>query len=199
MGARAHSRRSIAAAARLWLRVASVARVPFRAVNAFHLAGGLLALWAVVLAALGITRPGFPGKGGERAITAVSAVLVASAIVAAVVTGVAESEEKEAAEGGEPTAAAEGLRVSADRGGQLAFSRDSLEASAGSVTIEMDNPARIRHNVAIEGNGVEVEGQSVDPGGTSTVSADLEPGVYEFYCSVLGHREGGMTGTLTVR
>ena len=167
--------------------------------NAFHLAGGLLALWAVVLAALGISRAGFPGKGAERVVTAVSGVLVAATIVAAVVTGVAESEEKEAAEGAEPTAEPQGLRVSADRGGQLAFSRPTLEASAGAVTIEMDNPARIRHNVAIEGNGVEVEGQSVDPGGTSTVSADLGPGIYEFYCSVLGHREGGMTGTLTVR
>ena len=167
--------------------------------NAFHLVGGLLALWAVVLAALGITRPCFPSKGGERAVTAISAVLVAGAIVAAIVTGVAESEEELAAEGAEPAAEAEGLRVSADRGGQLAFSPGSLEASAGTVTIEMDNAARIRHNVAIEGNGVEVEGQAVDPGGTSTVSADLEAGVYEFYCSVLGHREGGMSGTLRVR
>ena len=167
--------------------------------NAFHLTGGLLALWAVVLAALGITLPSFPSKGGERAVTAISAVLVASAIVAAIVTGTAESEEELAAEGAEPAAEVGGLRVSADRGGRLAFSPGSLETSAGTVTIEMDNPAPIRHSVAIKGNGVEVEGQSVNPGGTSTVSADLETGVYEFYCSVLGHREGGMSGTLTVR
>ena len=167
--------------------------------NAFHLVGGLLALWAVVLAALGITRPSFPSKGGERAVTAISAVLVAGAVVAAIVTGVAESQEELAAEGAEPAAAADGLRVSAERGGGLAFSRGALEASAGSVTIEMDNSSGIRHNVAIDGNGIEVEGPVVDPGATSTVSADLQPGAYEFYCSVLGHREGGMSGTLRVR
>lgn len=181
------------------LRVASAARVPSSAVNAFHLVGGLLALWAVLVAALGIMRPGFPGKGGERVVTAVSVLLVAGAIAAALITGAAESEEERAAEGAEPAAGADELRLSAERGGQLAFSRGSLEAAAGAVTIVMENPARIRHNVSIEGNGVEVEGKVVDPGGTSTVSAELEPGTYEFYCSVLGHREGGMAGTLTVR
>jgi uncharacterized cupredoxin-like copper-binding protein len=38
----------------------------------------------------------------------------------------------------------------------------------------------------------------VGQGGTSTVSASLKPGTYTFYCSVPGHREGGMEGKLTV-
>lgn len=161
--------------------------------------GGLLALWAVLVAALGITRPGFPGKGGERVVTAISIVLVVGAVASAIVTGSAEADEKEKASGGEPAAEGPDLRLSAERGGQLLFDRGSLEAAAGQVTIVMENPAKIRHNVSIEGNGVEVEGPVADPGGTSTVSAALEPGQYEFYCSVLGHREGGMGGTLTVK
>ena len=35
-------------------------------------------------------------------------------------------------------------------------------------------------------------------GGTSKVTADLKPGKYEFYCSVPGHEQAGMKGTLTV-
>jgi uncharacterized cupredoxin-like copper-binding protein len=39
----------------------------------------------------------------------------------------------------------------------------------------------------------------VQDGAVSTVQADLQPGEYEFYCSVPGHREGGMAGKLTVK
>ena len=55
------------------------------------------------------------------------------------------------------------------------------------------------HAVAIEGNGVSESGEVVSRGGTSTVTADLEPGKYAFYCPVGDHREEGMEGTLTVR
>ena len=41
-------------------------------------------------------------------------------------------------------------------------------------------------------------GETVMQGGTSTVSLDLKPGTYQFYCPVPGHSQGGMKGTLTV-
>jgi plastocyanin len=74
-----------------------------------------------------------------------------------------------------------------------------LEERAGRVTIEMANPSSVRHNVSIEGGGVDREGETVGEGGRSTVSVKLRPGQYDFYCSVPGHRQGGMEGTLTVR
>jgi uncharacterized cupredoxin-like copper-binding protein len=46
---------------------------------------------------------------------------------------------------------------------------------------------------------VEEEGETVEKGGTSSVTAELKPGEYEFYCPVPGHEEGGMKGTLTVK
>lgn len=53
----------------------------------FYLAGGVLAAWAVVLAAVGLTRPSFPsGPAGQRGVTLVSVVLVAIAIAMAIVT-----------------------------------------------------------------------------------------------------------------
>jgi len=34
---------------------------------------------------------------------------------------------------------------------------------------------------------------------STSVSADLAPGKYVFYCTVPGHRQAGMQGTLTVK
>jgi uncharacterized cupredoxin-like copper-binding protein len=36
-------------------------------------------------------------------------------------------------------------------------------------------------------------------GGSKTLSLNLKPGTYKFYCSVPGHRMAGMEGTLTVQ
>jgi uncharacterized cupredoxin-like copper-binding protein len=91
------------------------------------------------------------------------------------------------------------LKVEADPSGALKFTKDSLAAKAGSVTIEMDNPSPVPHAIAVEGNGVDKDGETVDKGGKSVITVDLKPGDYEFYCPVPGHKEGGMKGTLTVK
>ena len=53
----------------------------------FYIAGLLLAGWAVVLSAFGITRPTFPGgPSGQRGVIAISAVLVVAAVAMAIVT-----------------------------------------------------------------------------------------------------------------
>jgi uncharacterized cupredoxin-like copper-binding protein len=63
----------------------------------------------------------------------------------------------------------------------------------------MSNLAPVSHDVSIEGAGIDEHGEVVGKGGTSRVSVDLKPGTYTFYCSVPGHREAGMQGTLTVK
>jgi hypothetical protein len=51
----------------------------------FYFAGGVLALWAVVLASLGLTRPSFPyNERGQRGVIAITLVLVVIAIGAAI-------------------------------------------------------------------------------------------------------------------
>jgi plastocyanin len=90
------------------------------------------------------------------------------------------------------------LQLEANSAGQLEFDKTSLEAPAGKVTIVMTNPSSIPHDVAIEGNGVDVVGKTVTDGGTSTVTADLQPGTYTFLCTVDSHADAGMKGTLTV-
>lgn len=167
--------------------------------------GGLFAVWAVTLTAIGIRREDFPRPGLQTvAVGTISVLLAASAVGSGIVTSALEEEEEEghAGEAAEPPGAAEAgraLTLSADPGGELSFDAQTLEAPAGQVTIEMENPSSVPHNVSIEGRGVDEEGRTVEQGGTSTVTAELRPGEYDFYCSVPGHREGGMEGTLTVR
>jgi uncharacterized cupredoxin-like copper-binding protein len=92
----------------------------------------------------------------------------------------------------------ENITLAADKSA-LKFDKSALEAKAGKVTLTMDNPSDIPHAVAIEGNGVDVDGKTVGKGEKSVASADLKPGTYEFYCPVPGHKEAGMEGKLTVK
>ena len=98
-----------------------------------------------------------------------------------------------------PSTGSSKLALSADPSGQLRFNTTTLQAGAGAVTIAMRNPSQLSHSIAIEGTGVNSAGQVVGPGGVSTVSATLKPGTYKFFCTVPGHRQAGMEGTLTVK
>lgn len=80
----------------------------------------------------------------------------------------------------------------------LAYKFADAEAPAGSLRVTSENPQPVDHDIAIEGNGVNAKGEIVTNGGVSEFTTDLEPGEYTFFCSVPGHREGGMEGTLTV-
>ena len=67
--------------------------------NAFHVCGGLFAVWAVVLSFVGITREDFPATpGAERLIATVSVLLAVAAIGTAIYTSATEEEDGE--EGG---------------------------------------------------------------------------------------------------
>lgn len=117
------------------------------------------------------------GAGGEPATTAAD-------------TGTETETETETGDGGEGTT----IQLAADPDGQFAFQQDSLEASAGAITIEFTNPAAIPHNVSVEGQTSE----TIAGGATTTLDLELEAGEYDFICAVAGHAAGGMTGTLTV-
>jgi plastocyanin len=80
----------------------------------------------------------------------------------------------------------------------LEFDTTELTAKAGKVTIDFKNPSAIPHNVVIEQNGKELAGFEPIAEGEESESAELKPGTYTFFCSVPGHRQAGMEGTLTV-
>jgi len=90
------------------------------------------------------------------------------------------------------------LDIPADPSGALAYTFGGAEAPAGSLTMNSKNDSAVDHNIAVEGGGLDIKGPVVKGGGVSTIEFDAEPGEYTYYCSVPGHREGGMLGKLTV-
>jgi plastocyanin len=204
-------------------------------ITAFHILGGLLALWAVVLSALGVMREDFPGKGsGQRIVMGISTLLVIGAVASAILSAKDEPKGGEAA-GAQTKAGSEGektpqgtpapgtgansgqqsggqgqsappggtvttLVLTADPSGQLRFDKDALSASAGAVRITMNNPSPLGHNIALEGTGLpEKAGPVVQKGGASEIEVTVKAGSYTYFCSVPGHRQAGMQGTLTVK
>ena len=99
------------------------------------------------------------------------------------------------------TSAAGGATVSfAADPSQLAYTETDVSAKAGDDTIEFDNPSTTGHDVVIEDqSGSEVARTDVITDSTTSTTADLKAGTYTFYCSVPGHREAGMEGTLNVK
>jgi plastocyanin len=91
------------------------------------------------------------------------------------------------------------LQLAADPSGALKFDKTSLEATAGNVTIDFTNDSSLPHDVKLQGPGVDGEGTDTITGSSTSVTLDLQPGDYTFYCSVDGHRAAGMEGKLVVK
>jgi plastocyanin len=91
------------------------------------------------------------------------------------------------------------LSIPADPSGALSYTFKDAQAKPGAVTVKSQNKSSVDHDISIQGNGVDEQGNVVKDGGTSEVKVTLKPGEYTFYCSVPGHREGGMEGKLTVK
>jgi len=101
---------------------------------------------------------------------------------------------------GKPAVAKDGkLEIPSDPNGQLAYLTTKATAEAGKVELISENESSTPHNIAIEGSGAMEIGKVVMNGGVSKISVDLKGGTYTYYCSVTGHREGGMLGKLTVK
>jgi plastocyanin len=193
----------------------------------FFVCGIALAVCAVVVSFIGLRVKGFPGKAGPF-VALVFAVLIGATTTFAVLHAKDEdkakaaelseaNEEISSEESGSPAEKAgnEGEEKPAPKpeagakgpGGTLqlaasptdiAFDKTSLSSKPGRVTIDFDNPAALEHNVAIEQNGKQIAISETLAKGETSVSADLAAGTYTFLCTVPGHAEAGMEGTLTV-
>jgi plastocyanin len=197
---------------------AEKSRVPF------YVAGGLLVAWALIVSlGLGLRRTDFPRDlAGQRAVMAISAVLVIAAVATAVVTSgtpaKAGAESATAPSTPAPSAPAPSttapsatapsapapsttggqLKLVANPSGLLSYDAKQLSARAGTVTITLTNFAPLEHNVTVA-QGAKVLGATPSfGGGSKTLTLKLKAGTYTFYCSVPGHRQAGMEGTLSV-
>ena len=186
-----------------------------RSKTPFFIAAGVLVLWAILVSAAGIRSVSFPTSALQgRVVMAVSAVLVVFATTMAVVTaktppGTHPYDTGVITNGVAPTvtpltpvaAPTTGpLQLSANPQGQLAFNTTALAAASSHVTIKFANPSPLPHNVTIASTKGKVLGATPTfTGGSKTLSLNLPPGSYIFYCSVPGHEMAGMKGTLTVQ
>jgi plastocyanin len=96
--------------------------------------------------------------------------------------------------------ASSSVEIEADPSGGLSFTKEEVTAKAGNLTIDFKNSSPVGHDVKVEAEGGEELGGTeviTESSATATVK-DLKPGKYTFFCSVPGHREAGMEGTLTV-
>ncbi len=66
------------------------------------------------------------------------------------------------------------------------------------MTITFTNASPVEHNVTIAEGGKVLGATPTFAGGSKSVTVTLKPGKYTFYCTVPGHRQAGMEGTLNV-
>ena len=85
-------------------------------------------------------------------------------------------------------------------GSMLMFTSKTETAKAGTVNIVFTNKSGTDHNVSIQ-QGTDGKVLGATPtfsSGTHTLTVTLKPGTYTYFCSVPGHRQAGMLGTLKV-
>jgi plastocyanin len=181
----------------------------------FYIAGGILAVSAVAVSFIGLKAERFPGRMGVP-VALGFLVLIGVAATFSVQNGQEESEhraheleqanseiehEEEQAPAEAPAAAtgkeATTLKLAASAD-EIAYDTTELTASAGEVTIEFTNPSALEHDVAIQKDGAEIAKTETISESEESVSTQLEAGEYTFLCTVPGHAEAGMQGTLTV-
>jgi uncharacterized cupredoxin-like copper-binding protein len=97
-------------------------------------------------------------------------------------------------DGGE-TGGDEGATTCSVTGTEFAFDPDTLSVPADEeVTVELVNGGTIEHDFTIDEASVKIAAPATE---TASGSFTVAAGTYAFYCSVPGHREAGMEGTLT--
>jgi uncharacterized cupredoxin-like copper-binding protein len=83
---------------------------------------------------------------------------------------------------------------------EFKFSKPAATAKAGKVSIKLTNDGQVPHAIEIEdAPGGDAKSAVIQPGANTTLTANLKPGKYEFYCPVDSHKQQGMKGELTVK
>lgn len=78
---------------------------------------------------------------------------------------------------------------------EFEFAPADISVASSDFTVELKNEGAVEHDFSIEGTDVKIFAKAAE---AITGEVELGPGTYTFFCSIPGHREGGMEGTLTV-
>ncbi len=92
------------------------------------------------------------------------------------------------------TYGASSVRVTAASPSEFHF-RLSGTARHGTVTFRVTNRGTLKHNFKIAGKRTRL----ISPDRSATLKVTLKKGRYRYLCTVPGHADAGMKGTLTVR
>ncbi|MHB0998740.1 MAG: cupredoxin domain-containing protein [Armatimonadota bacterium] len=76
---------------------------------------------------------------------------------------------------------------------------DPTTVNAGSIQFNIKNTGGKLHAYEIDGQGIDKESKTLDPGQSTTMTVDLKSGKYKTYCPIDKHEEAGMVTTFTVR
>jgi uncharacterized cupredoxin-like copper-binding protein len=150
---------------------------------------------AVVLAACGSSTSTPTAGSSTQAPSPSSSLSISSGSSAAKPTATTGSPAPSSSPAAGPSST---VRLAADPDGELGYNTKQLTAEAGRVTIAMTNMSPLEHDVTVARGSTVLGATPTFQGGSKSLTLDLKPGTYSFYCSVPGHRAAGMEGTLTV-
>ena len=85
------------------------------------------------------------------------------------------------------------------KGTEFAFAPATMSVSKGdTVKVTFTNAGKYPHNFTI--TELNVQGKTIQPGQTDVVTFTADKaGTFKYFCSVPGHEDKGMVGTLTVQ
>jgi uncharacterized cupredoxin-like copper-binding protein len=188
--------------------------------SAYYVIAIVIAVGAIVLSAIGLTREDFPPTvRAGRAVMAGTLLLVVGAVIALLATTHVEHPREEAAEaaaeekaaegGGKPAEGGKAAQGGSKAGETIDVTEDEFsialqggkEVAAGPHTFAVANEGKIEHDLAIEGDQLEDEPKTklIPPKEAVPLEVDLPPGEYKFYCTVPGHEQSGMKVDVTVK
>ncbi|HEY7152130.1 MAG TPA: plastocyanin/azurin family copper-binding protein [Solirubrobacterales bacterium] len=189
----------------------------------FYVFGLGLVFSALAVSAIGLRLEGFPSSGAVLvAVIVYFAGMVGATTTFAVLNARDQAHEREAKEAKEAAAEAPSggttttqtttgaapapapakgstLKLAADPEA-IAYDTTKLSGSAGKVTIDFTNPSAVTHDVCLTSpSGDEIGCSPTISQDSASLTEDLKPGSYTFFCSVDGHEAAGMKGTLTIK
>lgn len=155
---------------------------------------GIAVVVLIVLAACGTPQDDEPHPTVTRIASPINAPVISPTPEegAEPTTAPSEAAGGSTPEATEETAGGQELTVTAH---DIYFEPVELTASAGTITFILPNEGAAMHNFDIDALDILVD---MPPGTTQTLEVDIPAGTYEYYCSIPGHKDAGMVGTLVV-